>query len=308
MKKILVLVEKISPKKKLFRKLISQRLGKNVQVILGKFSDIAIEIDGGSVSAFLQETNLKDFDLVYFRRIDHSIFPLSGTLAMCLDKLGVKYFDTKFREIGSGGDKVTSLVKLALAGIPVPKTLFITRGNIIKNGDKIIAKLGLPIIAKDTESQANKGIYYIKRKEDFKKLFELNKVRVGGIPIQFLFQEFIGIDQEFRLLVLGDKVAVTHTKAKRKYEDIVIGWKDMNEYPVFVNPDTVSTELKKIAVKAAKVLDIEIAGVDGCLVKGSGKAVIFEVNRGPGIDYDTKVSPEIDQISEFFKKEISNNE
>jgi len=340
MKKLLILVNKKGPKKKLFTRIISQNLGSDVQVSLGKFADVTIEINESDVKAFitdfektpgfqpgdesnsdmsssLEETprsqrgedvingnNFKEFDLVYFRRIDHSIFPLSGTLALCLDKLGVKYFDTKFREIGAAGDKVTSLVKLALSGVSVPKTLFVTREKILEDKEKIISMLGLPLIAKDTQTQGNKGVYVIKKKEDFSELLNLKKERLSGTPIQFLLQEFINIDKEYRLLVLKDKVVSIHKKDKRSYDKLAVDY-EVHDLPIeFVDLKTVPDSLKEAAVKAAQALNVEIGGVDGLLTKEGGKPVILEVNRGPGIEYDTKKSPEMDEIAKFFKREL----
>ncbi len=305
MKKLLILVDKIGPKKEMFAQLLSQRLGDNVQIVLGKFSNVTIEIDTNDVEAFIDDFNFRDFDLVYFRRIDHNLFPLSGTLAMCLDKFGIEYFDTRFREIGSGGDKFTSLTKLALSGVPVPKTIFAPRELILENQEKIIAKLGLPILVKDTQSQHNTGIYLVRKKEDIGEILKLNKQRKSGMPIQFLLQEFIDIDKEYRLLVLKDRVAVAHYKDKRKYDNLVVKYEYPNLETEFVNMDNLPDNLKEAAVKAARALGVEIAGVDACITK-RGDVIVLEVNRGPGFEYDVKKSPEIDEIAKFFKKELGN--
>lgn len=298
------MVDSKGPKKELFVKLILQKLGNEVQVSLGRFADVTIEVGEDYVKAFINGEEFKDFDLVYFRRIDHSIFPLSGTLALCLDKLGVKYFDTKFREIGAAGDKMTSLIKLALSGVSIPKTIFATREKILDDKEKIISKLGLPLIAKDTAAQGNKGVYVIKKKEDFSELLNLRKERLNGTPIQFLLQEFINIDKEYRLLVLKDRVVSIHKKDKRSYDNLMVDYEVYNLPIEFVDLKAVPDSLKEAAVKAARALNVEIGGVDGLLTKEDNKPVILEVNRGPGIEYDAKKSPEIDEIAKFFKKEL----
>ncbi|HEX6977528.1 MAG TPA: hypothetical protein VF185_04245 [Patescibacteria group bacterium] len=305
-KSLLILVDNIGPKKEHFAKLLSEHIGKTAQVTLGKFDDIKIEIEGNKVNAYLGKVNLKSFDLVYFRRIDHSIFPLSHTLALFFDKFKIKYFDTTFREVGAGGDKVTSITRLALSGVSVPQTIFVTRTHMLEEADNIISKLGLPIIAKDTKAQGNTGIFVINTKNDFKKLLEKYKIRSTGYPVQFLLQAFIDIDKEFRLLVLKDKVAAAHKKHKRDYKTLVVGWVNPDDDELeFVNINSIPDVLKKEAVKAAKALNVEIAGVDGCLLKKSNKPVIIEVNRGPGFEYDAKKSPEVPEVANFLKKELS---
>jgi D-alanine-D-alanine ligase-like ATP-grasp enzyme len=50
-------------------------------------------------------------------------------------------------------------------------------------------------------------------------------------------------------------------------------------------------------------LNIQVAGVDVAIEKVTGKAYIFEVNRGPGFNYDKTVSPEITEVSDYINKE-----
>lgn len=304
-KKILILVGNIGHNTELFTRLISEEMGKNFEVSVNIFSHLVVEAGENKVEVFVDQVNIKDFDLIYFRRIDHSLFPLSGTLALCLDKLGIKYFDTKFRDIGAGGDKMTSLTKLAVNGVSIPQTIFCTSTGILASGENIITKLGLPIIAKNTVTQGNKGVLVISKEEDFNKLLGGENIKANGRPTQFIFQKFIDIDKEYRVLVLKDKVAIVHTKVKRRYDQFVVDYEDMNSVLEFVDPASISEDIKETAIKAAQALNTEIAGVDICTEKGTGKVIVLEVNRGPGFDYDANsFSPELKELAEFFKKEI----
>lgn len=169
------------------------------------------------------------------------------------------------------------------------------------SADKIIGKLGTPIIAKDFSLQRNSGIFKVQNKEDFNKL--IGKA-VKGKEEQFLFQEFLDLEREFRLLVMGDKVRVAHTKAVRDYS----GFEVIDPTPAsnltFINPDQIPEEMKDLAVKAAKALDTEIAGVDVCEEKGTGKYYILEVNRGPGFWHDPEKSPELSELAKYFSEEL----
>src|SRR4030042_1278978 len=40
--------------------------------------------------------------------------------------------------------------------------------------------------------------------------------------------------------------------------------------------------------------------------KGTNKAYLLEVNRGPGFTYDNKLSPELDELTEYMANNISN--
>jgi len=55
--------------------------------------------------------------------------------------------------------------------------------------------------------------------------------------------------------------------------------------------------MKKEAVKAAKVLGLEVTGVDFLIDDKTGKRYLLEANRGPGF---TNPSPEMDALASFF--------
>lgn len=290
-KKILLLADKIGSK--------VQVLAKELDATLACFTDLFFDINEKTFKVKVKGVDITEFDLVYIRRADHSHFSLAGSLARVLDKLKIPYFDRSFSEIGASGDKLTSYLKLAMGGVPVPHTIFCMGDSVSRYEDYIIEKLGFPIIAKELVGQHMSGIYAISSKEQFDQLPKIigEKERVA----KYLFQKSIDLDSEFRLLVLGDHVAVVHTKVPRDYSNLKLDYNSPDVYEEYLNTDSISEENKQIAVHAAQVLNIQIAGVDLAIEKDTGKAYIIEVNRGPGFNYDMKVSPEIGELAKFFK-------
>jgi glutathione synthase/RimK-type ligase-like ATP-grasp enzyme len=290
-KKILILFDKLGPK--------GEQLGKETGAITACFTDLLFDIDGKNFKVFVRDVSISEFDLVYIRRADHSHFSLAGSLALCLDKLAIPYFDRSFSQIGAAGDKLTSYLKLSIAGIPVPHTIFCMGGNVKKYEDYIIKSLGFPIVAKELVGQHMTGIYAISDKCQFEELPK--KIGEKNRTAKYLFQKYIPLESEFRLLVLGDRVRVVHTKVTRDYTQLKLDYSNTDENEVYLKVSSISPEMRSIAVNAARCLNIQIAGVDLAIEKGTGKPFIFEVNRGPGFNYDTKVSPEIAEFSKFLK-------
>jgi ribosomal protein S6--L-glutamate ligase len=305
MKKLLILIDKKGETNETMAKFIGDYLGENSTVFLSEFSELVFEIGkGGTPMVRVGGKNIKDFAIVYFRRVGHDYLSTAGTLALCLDKLGIKYFDTKFGNIGPSADKFTSLTKLFLAGIPIPHTMFLWKKSITPNVGEIMRKLGNRVIAKEYGTQGNKQIFILKRIEDFKKL----PVKVKNRDAEFLFQEFIDIDREYRLLVMKDKITVAHTKAVRDYSGLRVRDDTPADNLIFINPIEISENLKKTAVRSAQILGIEVAGVDICIEKGSGKVYVIEVNRGPGFWHDPEKSPELPELAKFFERELKIND
>ena len=55
-----------------------------------------------------------------------------------------------------------------------------------------------------------------------------------------------------------------------------------------------------MAIKSTKVLNLDIAGVDIAIEKGTNINYLIEVNKGPGIIPNSKTSPELKAFSDYI--------
>lgn len=300
MKRILILASKRSSKKEEFIAYLQKYFGGKVEVVLGVFSDLIFQIETGNNSVEIDGRDINDFDLVYFRNTSGFQAMASG-LSIYLESTGVKFFDRSFINGSFVGDKFTSSMRLAVSGIPIVPSFVCWTDAIAKIKKRIVEKFGFPVVAKEVRTQRMQRVYLLKTLADFDKLpVTIN----SGSPARYLFQRFVNMDKEFRLLVLGKNIGIIHTKTLRDNKGFKVGYFDANEYPEFLDPSEVSSVIKETAIKSADVLHIDIAGVDICRERETGKIYVFEVNRGPGIDYDTNVSQEMPKIAEFFSFEL----
>lgn len=299
MKRILVLVDRAGVKKETFTRLITERLGSEIELVLALFSDLTFDIGDAGVSVKINTEDIRNFQLVYFRRAGNIFFSIAGALAICLDRFKIPFFDTTFKEVGPDEDKLVNLIRLKLAGLPIIPTFFCWPTQIGRYCDQIISRFGLPLVAKTLDSHRGRGVHLLGAKEDFGKITAGNKK-------QFLFQSFVENDFEYRILVLKDKVAVAERKIRTDPNEfrsnVALGAREE-----FLKVADFPEEIKQAAILAARTLKIETAGVDVLIEKKNGKFWILEVNRGPGLTYDTTVSPEIDEIAKFFKQELDKN-
>ncbi|HSX49071.1 MAG TPA: hypothetical protein VLE44_02325 [Candidatus Saccharimonadales bacterium] len=303
MKKILLLTDKNGSYIRSMAEYLEKKIG-NVEVIGDIFSNLKFEVNGKDINVYVSDVNIKEFDLIYFRRADHTLFSIAGTLANCLEYLNIPYFDTTFRNIGPAGDKFTAHIRLSIAGLPTLPTIFCWRDKIEEYADDIVAKLGLPLVAKEFATQRGSGVLLIKEKSDFKKLLERKK---KDREEQFLFQKFVKNDEEYRILVLKDTIGAYEKKVRTNPDEfrsnVALG-----AIEEFIDVEKIPSDHKKIALDAAKTLNIEIAGVDLMIDSKDGKPWLLEVNRGPGLTSDTNVSPELPNIAAFLKKELEKHD
>ncbi len=302
MKKVLLLVSKFGSKNKFLVDYLRNNLGEG-SVDIALFSDLFFDVNQLKAEILMKDQShkLSDYSFIYFRGVSESYYSIAGSVALYLNHADIDYADKIYQNLGSAGDKFTALLRMAFSGLPIIHTVFCMHDSVNKNIDNIIGRVGLPLIAKEFVSQHGVGIRSVRSREDFVKL--KNEVSSNGGK-QFMFQKFIEIDKEYRFLVMGDKVRSVQQMYRdtSKYKLSI----DMNRQEEFLPVAEFSEEMKYIAVKAAKVLNLQVAGVDLAVEKGTGKVFLFEVNRGPGFTYDTKVSPEIPELTKFITEKLGN--
>jgi glutathione synthase/RimK-type ligase-like ATP-grasp enzyme len=297
---LLILVDKLGEKKETFAEYLAQNIPGSV-VALARFADIIYEVDGKNISITVAgiDKDIKFFDLVYFRRAGGDYGSSAATLAACLNHLNIRYFDTAFDNIGSLGSKFTSYLRLSLAGLPTIPSFFCFQGHIETYKEKIISNLGLPLVAKELWIQRGEGVFLIKTKEDFDKLPKQSET---GRDHEFMFQKFVESNEEYRILVLKDTIGAFEEKIRTNPDEfrnnVALGAREE-----FLDINKIPDDIKDISIKAAAALDIQLAGVD-ITVDKKGHKWLLEVNRGPGLTYDTKISPELANLAKFFTNEL----
>lgn len=301
MKKLLILVDKLYQKHKdLARAIEAQDLG--VTTFLRKINDIDILIQRNKIEMKIEGLDLKEFDMVFFRRVGD--LHVVGSLIVYLDKLGIPFVDQGLRNTSVRMDKLTSLIRCLVAGIDTIPTYYCNFKDIDKKIKILGKKFGYPLIAKKIHEHFMKGVYIIKNETDIRLLKDEAK---NSRNSRFIFQPYMDLESEHRFLVLGEQVKVIHTKVKRDYTKIKVDYFDQNSQEEYLDPDKSPQKLKDTAVKAAKALGLEIAGVDICIEKATGRPYILEVNRGPAFNYNQKISPELSEVSKFLVKKIKSH-
>lgn len=127
------------------------------------------------------------------------------------------------------------------------------------------------IVIKDVSGKRGEGIYRCKRMEfdGFAKKLLAKKENSGK---KFLAQEFVEIEKEFRVFVIGGMALGAFSKKTEGWlHNVAKGAEPVKE--------TLTPELAETAVKAAQVLETEIAGVDIGITKRG--LFVLEVNRSP---------------------------
>ena len=170
-------------------------------------------------------------------------------------------------------DKLYSLQLLLNNGIDIPTTGF---ANSPLDTDDLIKMVGgSPLIVKLLEGTQGKGVVLAETKKAAESVINAFKSLNANILVQEFIKEANGKD--LRLFVVDGKVVATIQREALAGEfraNIHLGGTASVIKP--------TAEEKKIAIKAAKAMDLKVAGVD--IIRSSKGPLLLEVNSSPGLE------------------------
>ncbi len=214
-------------------------------------------------------TALPDFCFPYLHHADRSYFSLS--IIRQLERLGVKIFNTA-STIETVADKLHTHQVLAENKIPTPTTML---AKFPVDIDLIERTIGFPVVVKTLLGSNGSGVFLIENAEAFHDLMEL--VGETNPNIQLIFQQFISRSKgrDLRLFVVeGEVIAAMERRAREG------GFKANYSSGGSVHAFEPDEEARRLAIKTAEILDIQVAGVD--LLFTDAGYTICEANTFPG--------------------------
>lgn len=243
-----------------------QKLGYEFELV--DLSDFSFSVIG-QVTNFPKVTNLRA-DVVIVRGIFNSIKPISVAINSLKGK-GIRVFDNNFLEHKYSIDKVTDIIKLSLAGIQVPDSVY---PRDFENIERHAKEIGFPVVLKS--GRMGKGTSVFKSDSESEltsligKLTEKEKNAKG-----YILQKYIDYEFDLRCLIVGEKI-YTMRRIPKDGEfraNFSLGGS--------VEPFDLDEEGRTLARKALKAVGMSIGGVD-ILVGKDGKRYILEVNHTAG--------------------------
>lgn len=142
----------------------------------------------------------------------------------------------------------------------------------------IASPFTFPVIVKGSGGDRGTRVFKADSLEEMEKLVrDLRKSEIEEGK-RYMLQEFIPNKGDYRVLVLGDKVLGVMKRASQSIEEFRNNYSAGGTVEVAELPE----EIKQLAVKAAKVCGLAVAGVDVAFRnEDMSKPVIWEVNKGP---------------------------
>jgi RimK family alpha-L-glutamate ligase len=226
------------------------------------FADTTFDFCGKDLIAKNGEINLGDADIFLLQSFAGYVREAKIFMERMVFEGKVVVDEGICRRIAEG--KLLQASKLQRAGLDIPRTY---QANTFNAWKGIIRGLDMPIVVKPVKSSRGQGIIKIDTKRKALEFFKEN-------PCDYLAQEFFKLDSDLRILVVKNEVLGgirrfvvpgdfrTNCSLGSRAEKIVI-----------------TKEIRTIALRAAKAVGYEVAGVD--LFEYGGKLYVLEVNPSP---------------------------
>ena len=214
---------------------------------------------------------LSDFDAV-IPRIRPSITFYGCALTRQFEAMKVFCLNSA-SAITQSRDKLYSLQLLLNHGVDIPTTGF---ANSPLDTDDLIKMVGgSPLIVKLLEGTQGKGVVLAETKKAAESVINAFKSLNANILVQEFIKEANGKD--IRCFVIDEKVVAAIQREALPGEfraNIHLGGT--------ASIIKVTSEEKRIAIKAAKAMNLKVAGVD--IIRSSKGPLLLEVNSSPGLE------------------------
>jgi ribosomal protein S6--L-glutamate ligase len=254
------------------KRLKEEAIRRGHKVTIVKYRDCYASIEKNNPTVSYKGEDLGKFDAI-IPRIAANMTRYGTAIVRQLEMQGV-YTVSSSLAINRSRDKLRSLQLLAKAGVGIPKTVVSRNSADI---DDLLDKLGgMPVIIKLARGTHGNGVVLAETKKAAKSVlqaFYLTNEDGTNILLQEFVKESAGTD--IRAFVVGGRV-IASMKRQSLDDDFRSNLHKGGEGTVI----KLTEEERKMAIKAAKAMGLNVAGVD--LMRSERGPLILEVNASPG--------------------------
>jgi ribosomal protein S6--L-glutamate ligase len=177
------------------------------------------------------------------------------------------------RAIARSRDKLQSMQLMSQAGLPIPQTAVLAHPDMLFAAVEAVG--GLPVIMKLIQGTQGRGVILARYISTVSAVLE----KVRQHEQQVLVQEFIGEanGSDVRIIVVGDRCVA----AMERHAPIGEFRSNLHRGGT-ATAVTLDARMAQLAVQAAQVHGLEVAGVD--LILSDRGPLVLEVNSSPGLE------------------------
>ncbi len=231
-----------------------------------------IKVDGNGCEVFHDEgKKLEKIDYV-IPRLKPSMTFYGTAIVRQFEVIGTKCLNGS-AAITKSRDKLHSLQILAQQGMGVPVTSFANSSYDTKDLIKLVGSA--PLVVKLLEGTKGVGVVLAETNKAAESVINAFRSLKADVLVQHYIKESKG--QDIRCFVIGDQVVASMERIAQEGEfraNIHLG--------ATARAIEITNEERDLAIKAAKIIGLEVAGVD--MVRSNSGPKILEINSSPGLE------------------------
>ena len=269
--KIWIIQQKIDKQNRYENARLTEAGGGDCEIILHPTIDIIVSREGRR--SIRVRNRLVDIPDVIIPRTGSGTGYFGFAILRHLERLGIPTVNPSYA-IEATKDKLYAHQIFAEKGIPTPKTMLVKHPV---NATLVDREIGWPAVVKIMAGSYGKGVYQVTSKSRFKDFIEF----AHGIKTDeaIIVQEYIDTHpgEDLRVMVVGDRVlgAMKRSSKDGSFKANITRGGVGENYPL-------TPEIEDLALRVARSLDLEVAGVD--LLFGKDGFLVCEANSAPGFE------------------------
>lgn len=231
-----------------------------------------IKVAPNSCEVFHEEAEKLDKIDVVIPRLKPAMTFYGSTIVRQFEVMNVHCFNGS-EAITKSRDKLHCLQILAQYGMSVPLTSFANSSYDTKELIKLVG--GAPLVVKLLEGTKGVGVVLVESSKGAESVVNAFRSLKADVLVQQYIKESKGCD--IRCFVIGNKVVASMERIAQEGEfraNIHLG--------ATARAVEITDEERQMAIKAAKIINLEVAGVD--MVRSSAGPKILEINSSPGLE------------------------
>ncbi len=231
----------------------------------------AIDLSGDEPDLQFRGKQLSDYDAV-LPRIGNSITYFGTAVVRQFEQMDV-YTPNTANGISNSRDKLRASQILSRHNIGMPATTFVRdRADVIPAIERVG---GAPVVIKLLEGTQGVGVILAPSLKVAEAIIETLQSTKQQVLIQRFVKESRGRD--IRALVVGDRVVAAMRRVAQGDE-----FRSNVHRGGSVEPVELDEDAERIAVRAAQIMGLKVAGVD--MLEADEGPLVMEVNSSPGLE------------------------
>jgi glutathione synthase/RimK-type ligase-like ATP-grasp enzyme len=275
-----------------------EALANDIAIDRTTYDDLAFSIQDNKmlVTVISSGEDIADYDLVHFKTsIQRDITAAFARYAQykgvrVLDEI-VQYFPTT--------SKLYQYSILHANDIKVPNSLFTTPATLVKSFDLYEKTLALPFVLKGIHASKGEMNEVVRSRADFDRI-----AKQALSAEQYLIgQAFVPNTGDYRVLVLGRQISMVIYRS-RQNNDTHLNNTSQGGDARLVEATTLSSEVQINSIRAAALMQRDVAGVDMVQNEETGEWYCFEVNDGPQLATGAFLKEKRQAFANYLQREL----